>query len=68
MTACPLCKSKSFYLKDPEDEYEIFEFALKEDSPFFREGNKPTFVSDKLGKEEIYCEQCAWHGKFEELK
>jgi hypothetical protein len=68
MTACPICRSRGFYLKDPDDEYETFEFDLKEDSPVFREDNRPTFASDTLGKEEIFCEQCAWHGKFAELK
>jgi hypothetical protein len=68
MMACPKCKSEHFYLKDPDDEYEIFEFALEDESPVFREGNRPPFIGNQLGEKEIFCEQCAWHGKFEELK
>jgi hypothetical protein len=25
---CPLCGCKTFYLKDPDDEYETYEFEL----------------------------------------
>ena len=29
-TKCPLCGSQRFYIKDAEDEFELYEFDLKE--------------------------------------
>ncbi|MGD2038014.1 MAG: hypothetical protein PVH28_09035 [Desulfobacterales bacterium] len=65
---CPLCGSLNFFVKDPEDAYEIYEFELKGDSVVF---NSDVAESDNLvvdSDTEVFCEKCAWHDKFHELK
>ncbi len=62
---CPICGSQVFYLKDPEDEYEIYEFELKEGSARFLEEQDecPPLQQDS----HIYCNRCIWHGKLQNL-
>ena len=65
---CPLCGSQRFYVKDPEDEYEIYEFDLNEGEVLFdpetNEEEPPAIVEET----ETYCNTCAWHDKFKALK
>jgi hypothetical protein len=65
---CPLCGSLNFFVKDPDDEYETHEFELKGQDVVFNheaaESNSPEVKSDT----EVFCEKCAWHDKFQELK
>ncbi len=65
---CPVCGSLNFFVKDPDDEYETHEFELKGQDVVFNpeaaESDSPEVKSDT----EIFCEKCAWHDKFEELK
>ncbi|RPJ15688.1 MAG: hypothetical protein EHM30_08240 [Desulfobacteraceae bacterium] len=64
---CPACRSENFYLKDPEDEYEIHPFRIKDGVVCFDPDtdilNAPAVSSDT----ETFCNQCAWHGKFNAL-
>ena len=60
---CPVCGSVKFYVKDPDDEYETYEFEFVDGE--IRPG------ADMNGSElpaigagtETFCNQCAWHGK-----
>ena len=65
---CPSCSSQSFYVKDPQDEYEFYEFDVKGGEPVLSpetpETNWPNIGEDS----ETYCSRCAWHGKFKTLK
>jgi len=65
---CPYCRSRNFYLKNPEDEYETYEFDLREGSiEFLEKGNPP--LSLPLEKDtRVFCNRCAWHGRMEDLK
>ncbi len=63
---CPMCKSEKFYVKDPEDQYEVYEFTLKNGNPVF-EDTKPEFISSQGHDYEVYCNTCVWHGKINEL-
>lgn len=65
---CPDCGCQSFYIKDPEDQYELFEFKLKEGEIISSEREtepNPLEVGDET---ETYCDKCAWHDKFKTLK
>jgi hypothetical protein len=64
---CPVCGSKRFYVKHPEDEYDIHEFDCREGLPVFDPGagDEPPDVCDDT---RTYCNTCAWHGPFQELK
>ena len=65
---CPLCGSLNFFVKDPDDEYETHGFELKGQdvvfSPEAAESGSPDLNEDT----EVFCEKCAWHDKFQELK
>ena len=68
MKKCPACKSENFYLKDPDDEYEIFEFDLQEGEMIFlgNEGLKdPPPLRDET---RIFCNRCAWNGRKTDLE
>jgi hypothetical protein len=66
---CPFCGAKSFYVKDPEDQYEIFEFDLQGGQVQFKPqedcGSSPPIIGEET---ETYCGLCSWHGKFNTLK
>ncbi len=64
--ACPICGSDRFYVKDPEDEYDTFEFTLVDGNPVFDQG-WPDFISPDDREFQAYCDTCIWHGKFQEL-
>jgi len=66
---CPYCGSQSFYVKDPQDQYEIFEFDLLDGKVQFRPGEEEASQPPAIGEEtETYCGVCSWHGKFNSLK
>ena len=65
---CPVCGSLNFFVKDPDDEYETFEFELKDAKIVYiseaDETDSPAVKADT----EVFCEKCSWHDKFQELK
>jgi hypothetical protein len=65
---CPLCGCEHFYVKNPEDEYETFEFDVKGGEILFpseeAESERPRIKEDT----ETYCDNCAWHGKLKEIQ
>lgn len=64
---CPACRSENFYLKDSEDEYEIFPFSIRGGSVCFEPGADSTKTPGICADTETFCNQCAWHGKFSSL-
>ena len=65
---CPLCGCLEFYVKDPDDEYEIYEFTCKDDDIVFDADVDEDDVPSMSDSIETYCNKCAWHGKMEALK
>ncbi|MEJ2101230.1 MAG: hypothetical protein P8X68_14820 [Desulfobacterales bacterium] len=64
---CPVCGSLNFFVKDPDDEYETYDFELKGDSVVFNPG--AVDISPEVKPDtEIFCERCSWHDKFQKLK
>jgi hypothetical protein len=59
---CPLCGCKSFYFKDPDDEFEIYPFDVKDNHIVFTPEIDPTGIPLLTDQTETYCNQCAWHG------
>jgi hypothetical protein len=64
---CPFCGSQSFYFKDPQDQYEIYEFDLQDGEVQFRPQEDDTSPPEITEETETYCELCSWHGKFKTL-
>jgi hypothetical protein len=65
---CPVCGSLNFFIKDPDDEFEIHEFELKDNSVVFDSEAENSGRPDVKADTEIFCEKCSWHDKFDELK
>jgi hypothetical protein len=65
---CPLCGCPTFYVKDPDDAYEIYEFECVNGKVVFSsKGSRPEHPEIKE-KTETFCNRCAWHGEYLELK
>lgn len=60
---CPLCGSQKFYVKDPEDEYEIHIFSTMDGTLCFDPDTDASSAPAVGPNTETYCNQCAWHGK-----
>ena len=65
---CPVCGNKKFYVKNPDDEYDIYVFECRDGTICFEEP-----MADEDGPEisedtETYCDTCAWHDRFDRLK
>ena len=64
---CPTCGCEQFYIKDKDDEYEIYEFSILGEKIVFDE-NTDQQETPKIENEiETFCNKCAWHGKFNTL-
>lgn len=63
---CPLCGCQNFFVKNPDDEFETFEFSVA--------SGEVRFDADEQGAPEVreatetFCNRCSWHGKLQELK
>ena len=62
--ACPLCKSKQFYVKDAEDEYETYEFETDDGDIRFADADASQEIESD---QEIFCSRCSWHGRLGEI-
>ena len=60
---CPRCGSEHFYLKNPDDEFEIFEFTYQDGEIHFDPDAAPGDELNIDDQTEIYCNKCAWHAK-----
>jgi hypothetical protein len=65
---CPVCGSLSFFVKDPDDAYETFEFELKDATIVFDSEAGKSDSPEVKNDTEVFCEKCSWHDKFQELK
>jgi hypothetical protein len=65
---CPLCSSQNFFIKDPDDPYEIYEFDLQEGEIVFRTEGDESELPEIEGETETYCNRCAWHDKLRTLR
>ena len=68
MNKCPACQSETFFLRDPDDEYEIFPFELVGDRIVFREREDPKSPPALKEETRIFCNRCAWNGRKTELE
>lgn len=65
---CPDCGAQRFYIKDPEDQYNIREFCLENGKVVYENTESETSHLQVLEETETFCDQCAWHDKFKLLK
>lgn len=65
--ACPICQSNHFYVKDPEDEFEIYECKCQDGQIQYEDDDAEDDAPKMSDNPEIYCQRCAWHGKIEKM-
>lgn len=65
---CPDCGAQQFYVKNPEDQYDLFEFELKDGEIINADHESDSHPIEVDEETETYCDRCAWHGKFKILK
>jgi hypothetical protein len=65
---CPFCGCQTFYINHPDDEYETFEFDVKDGKFVFSEEIDQSEHPVIEEETETNCNRCAWHGKIRELK
>jgi hypothetical protein len=55
-------------VKDPDDAYETYEFECRDGEICF-DAEVDTEACPEVGDDtETYCNACAWHDKFDQLK
>lgn len=64
---CPLCGCEHFYVKNAADDYEMSEFDLRNGEAVFSSEEANSSCSNIEEDTEVYCDNCAWHGKFKEI-
>ncbi len=65
---CPDCGANEFYVKDPQDKFNIFEFNLVEDKIVHLDVDTEEPIPNILDETHTYCQRCSWHGKFKILQ
>jgi hypothetical protein len=65
---CPDCGSQGFYIKDPEDQYNISEFAVQNGEIVFTAVETASAKVEVGDDTETFCSRCAWHDKYKTLK
>lgn len=65
---CPTCGCKQFYIKNPVDGYDIYEFECRDGEVCFDEELDADECPEVTDGTETFCSACAWHDKFDKLK
>ncbi len=63
---CPVCGCQRFFIKDPDDEFEVYCFDCVTGKPVFDQEVSGT--CDIEEDTEIHCDKCTWHGNMDKLK
>jgi hypothetical protein len=66
--ACPICKSNQFYVKDPHDVFETYEFQTREGKVYFDDPQAAQEAPPVTGHQEIFCQRCSWHGPLDKVE
>ncbi len=64
---CPTCGCEKFYVKDADDEYEIYTFTTQGGTVSFDSNLDSDSRPEVTGESETFCDRCAWHGKLQSL-
>lgn len=65
MQECPICKSKYFFVRDPEDKYEVIPFELAAKGAVFIDGYDPS--TELYPEWKVFCDHCSRHGAYAKL-
>ena len=65
---CPVCGSEKFHVKNPDDQYDIYEFECQDGEVCFEDDLADEACPPVDDNTETFCNTCAWHDKFDKLK
>ncbi len=65
---CQTCGCERFFIKDTDDEYEIYEFTASDGKVKFDENLDTQNIPEVTSDIDTFCDKCAWHGRFDTLK
>ena len=65
---CPQCGCVEFYVKDPDDEYETYEFGWRDGNVEFGVDVDSSSCPDIVDDTETFCDKCSWHGSVRDLR
>lgn len=65
---CPFCGHQRFYLKDAANDYETYGFSCETGEVCFDVDVDITEIKMPLDESPVYCETCAWSGKFRDIR
>jgi hypothetical protein len=65
---CPLCGCQNFFVKNPDDEFETYEFSVASGDVHFGADAEAAASPEIQETTETFCNKCSWHGKFQDLK
>ena len=65
---CPTCGCEAFYVKDADDEYDIYEFTCSGGQIEFSDTIDTEDTPQIQDETETFCNRCAWHGQFGTFK
>jgi hypothetical protein len=63
-----MCGCQKFFVKDPEDEYEVFPFDVSQGEVRFDSDVDSAEAPKVDDRTESYCEDCAWHGSLQKIR
>ncbi len=61
---CPVCGCKSFYCKNPEDEYDTVAFNIVAGRAVARDPEDGGGSQEMTPETETFCDRCSWHAPF----
>ena len=65
---CPVCGCKKFHVKNPDDDYDVYEFECRDGEVSFEEDLDDDECPQVSDTTETFCNACAWHDKFNKIK
>jgi hypothetical protein len=65
---CPLCGCQDFFVKNPDDEFETYEFSVASGHVRFNSETAAAPTPEVQESTETFCNKCSWHGAFQQLK
>jgi hypothetical protein len=64
---CPHCGSSGFFVKNPDDQYETYEFHFQDGTMVLTDAEQASNPPDIVSDTETYCQKCTWRGTFKTI-
>jgi hypothetical protein len=64
---CPQCGCNRFFIKDPDDPFETYQFEVKNGRIQFDDNGPSSYEPNTDEDTEAFCDRCAWHDRLRTL-